>query len=84
MKKFFIFGFVFLSSSLLIFSQNYDTDLLSKEFHKGRRDALRKNLPDNTCAVLFSGAERQRANDTKFIFHQDPDFYYLTGLLEPN
>ena len=84
MKKFFIFAFVFLSSSLLIFSQNYDTDLLSKEFHKGRRDALRKNLPDNTCAVLFSGAERQRANDTKFIFHQDPDFYYLTGLLEPN
>ncbi len=65
-------------------AQNYDTDLLTKDFHKGRRESLRKNLPDNTCAVFFSGAERQRANDTKFIYHQDPDFYYLTGLLEPN
>lgn len=74
----------FLYLSVQGFSQNYDTDLLSKEFHKGRREALRKHLPVNTCAVIFSGAERQRANDTKFIYHQDPDFYYLTGLNEPN
>lgn len=66
------------------FSQSYDSDMLSKEFHKGRRDALRKYLSENSCAVIFAGAERQRANDTKFIYHQDPNFYYLTGLLEPN
>jgi Xaa-Pro aminopeptidase len=70
--------------SFVGFAQYYETDLLTKEFHKGRRESLRKNLPDKTCAVFFSGAERQRANDTKFIYHQDPDFYYLTGLLEPN
>lgn len=76
--------FLFIGLSALSYSQSYDTDLLSKEFHKGRRDALRKSLPDNTCAVFFAGAERKRANDTKFIYHQDPDFYYLTGLNEPN
>src|SRR3989344_1192209 len=73
-----------LCISLSSFSQSYDTDMLSKEFHKGRREALRKYLPENSCAVIFAGAERQRANDTKFIYHQDPNFYYLTGLLEPN
>jgi Xaa-Pro aminopeptidase len=65
-------------------AQSYDTDLLTKEFHQGRREAVRKGLPDSSCAVFFSNPERIRANDTKFIYHQDPNFYYLTGLNEPN
>lgn len=73
-----------LCLSLSGFSQIYDTDMLTKDFHKGRREAVRKSLPENTCAIVFAGAERQRANDTKFIYHQDPNFYYLTGLNEPN
>ncbi len=81
-RKILLLVFLFLSS--FSFSQNYDNDILSKEFHKGRREALRKFLPANTCAVVFAGAERQRANDTKFIYHQDPNFYYLTGYNEPN
>ncbi len=79
-----LFFLAFLLVTGLAFSQNYDTDILSKDFHNGRREALRKFLPNNSCAVIFAGAERQRANDTKFIYHQDPDFYYLTGLNEPN
>jgi Xaa-Pro aminopeptidase len=79
-----LFVTIALLSSILGYSQSYDTDLLSKEFHKGRREALRSLLPDNTCAVFFASPERQRANDTKFIYHQDPNFYYLTGLNEPN
>ncbi len=75
---------LFLLIALSGFSQIYDTDMLSKDFHKGRREAIRKSLPENTCAAVFAGAERQRANDTKFIYHQDPNFYYLTGLNEPN
>jgi Xaa-Pro aminopeptidase len=67
-----------------VYAQSYDTDLLSKEFHHGRREAIRKGLPDSACAVFFSNPERARANDTKFIYHQDPNFYYLTGLNEPN
>lgn len=62
----------------------YDTDMLTKEFHKGRREALRAMMPDSSCVVIFANAERQRAADTKYIYHQDPNFYYLTGLTEPN
>ena len=63
---------------------DYDTDLLSPEFHKGRRDALRALMPDSSVAVFFSNPVHTRANDVQFDFHQDPNLYYLTGLREPN
>lgn len=63
---------------------DYDTDLLSPEFHKGRRDALRALMPDSSVAVFFSAPVHTRANDVTFDFHQDPNLYYLTGLREPN
>ncbi|MFZ5552822.1 MAG: aminopeptidase P N-terminal domain-containing protein [Bacteroidota bacterium] len=89
----------FLCSSVYVFSQNengnktdkklpdvadYDTDLLTKDFHRGRREALRNLMPDNSMAVFFSNPIRNRSNDVDFEFHQDPNFYYLTGLNEPN
>jgi Xaa-Pro aminopeptidase len=80
----FFFALLAFSLSLPGFSQNYDADLLSASFHAGRREVLRNLLTPNSCAVFFSGAERQRANDTKYLYHQDPNFYYLTGLNEPN
>ena len=60
----------------------YDTDLLTKEFHSGRRDALRKLMADSSVAVFFSSTIKNRANDVDYEFHQDPNFYYLTGLQE--
>src|SRR6218665_2033273 len=80
--KLLLFLFLFLAFSG--FSQSYDKDLLTKEFHKGRREAVRNLMPDSSCAVFFSAPQQKRANDTYFIYHQDPDFYYLTGLTEPN
>ncbi|TND07173.1 MAG: Xaa-Pro aminopeptidase [Bacteroidetes bacterium] len=62
----------------------YDKDRLSKEFHAGRRDALRRLMPDSSVAVFFANPERNRANDVDYQYHQDPNFYYLTGLEEPN
>ena len=35
-------------------------------------------------AVFYSGKSMVRANDVDYEFHQDPSFYYLTGLNEPN
>jgi len=61
----------------------YDTDLLSKEFHAGRREALRKLMADSSVAVFFSSSVKNRSNDVDYEFHQDPNFYYLTGLKEP-
>lgn len=65
-------------------SPDYDTDLLSAEFHKGRRDALRALMPDSSVAIFFSAPVHTRANDVTFDYHQDPNFYYLCGLREPN
>ncbi len=66
------------------FSQGTPTDYLPANFHKERRDAVREKLPPNTAVVLFANAERNRANDVDYIYHQDPNFYYLTGYKEPN
>ncbi|OUS01878.1 Xaa-Pro aminopeptidase [Flavobacteriales bacterium 33_180_T64] len=59
-------------------------DYLSKEFHKNRREALRKNMPSNSVAVFFANPIRNRANDVDYVYHQDPNFYYLTGYKEPH
>lgn len=84
-------GFLFTLALILLasgsfaqFDLRYDKDVLSKEFHKDRRDALRKLMPDSSVVVLFSAPVRNRANDVDYLYHQDPDFYYLTGLTEPN
>lgn len=62
----------------------YDTDLLSKEFHRERREQVRKHLPDSGFAIFFSSSVKNRSNDVDFQYHQDPNFYYLTGHKEPN
>ena len=76
---FFILFFAFATAQ-----SGNPTDYLSAEFHKERREALRVKLPENSVAVFFSNPVRNRANDVDFIYHQDPDFYYLTGYKEPN
>ncbi|HEY6159560.1 MAG TPA: aminopeptidase P N-terminal domain-containing protein [Bacteroidia bacterium] len=62
----------------------YDTDELSKEFHQGRREALRQRLPDSSMALFFAAPEKTRSNDVEYTYKQDPDFDYLTGLEESN
>ncbi|MBL7951620.1 MAG: aminopeptidase P N-terminal domain-containing protein [Flavobacteriales bacterium] len=61
----------------------YDNDLLSPEFHRGRREALREKLPKGGVAVFFASPVRNRSNDVDYEYHQDPNFYYLSGLTEP-
>jgi len=59
-------------------------DYLSKEFHKERRAALRAKMPKNSVAVFFANPVRNRANDVDYVYHQDPNFFYLTGYREPH
>jgi Xaa-Pro aminopeptidase len=70
----------------VVIAQNPDLpeDFLSKEWHKERRQKLREKLPANSVAVFFANAVRNRANDVDYMYHQDPDFYYLTGYKEPD
>ena len=41
-------------------------------------------MPPNSVAVFFANAVRNRANDVDYAYHQDPNFYYLTGYKEPD
>ncbi|GAB4422790.1 MAG: hypothetical protein OHK0039_39040 [Bacteroidia bacterium] len=57
---------------------------LTADFHRGRRAALRAAMPPGSVAVLFAAPVRRRANDVDYVYHPDPDFYYLTGYIEPH
>jgi Xaa-Pro aminopeptidase len=79
--------FVFMIASIVATAQpaaDMPEDFLTKDFHKGRRAALREKLPANSVAVFFANPVRNRSNDVDYIYHQDTDFYYLTGYKEPN
>ena len=83
MKNLFIISFLIFSISIVA-QEGTPKDYLSSEFHKGRREALRAKMPSNSVAVFFANPVRNRANDVDYIYHQDPDFYYLTGYKEPH
>ncbi len=77
--------FTFLITINQIHSQeNLPTDYLSKEFHRGRREAFRNLMPANSVAVVFSYPERVFSKDVNYNYHQNPDMYYLTGYKEPD
>lgn len=82
MKK--LFTLVLIGLSLGVSAQNEPDDFLTKEFHTERRALVREKMPDNSVAVFFANPVRNRANDVDYIYHQDPNFYYLTGYKEPH
>lgn len=82
MKKLLLLGLMGIVS--LTWAQNEPTDFLSIEFHKERRALAREKMPANSVAVFFANPVRNRANDVDYIYHQDPNFYYLTGYKEPH
>lgn len=74
----------FLLWVLPAFAQWDDTDRLPPAFHLARRDSLRAMMPERSAAVFFAAPIRNRSNDVDFQFSQQPDFYYLTGHIEPD
>ena len=81
-----IFSMLLIVAILSAFAQNpsNSADMLLPEFHKDRREALRRLMPDNSVAVFFSNPIRNRANDVDYIYHPDPNFFYLTGHKQPH
>ncbi len=73
-----------LLGTISLFAQERPLDFLPASFHKMRREALREKLPDRSVAIFFANAVRNRANDVEYVYHQDPNFYYLTGYQEPD
>ena len=41
-------------------------------------------MPQNSIAFFFTSPIMKRSNDTDFMYHQDPNFYYLSGWREPH
>lgn len=75
---------ILLSVSSFRLANDTPQDQLTAAFHQERRNQLRKLLPPNSVAVFFASPVRNRANDVEYVYHQSPDFYYLTGYQEPH
>jgi Xaa-Pro aminopeptidase len=95
MKPNFFYLLFFINYSLSIFAQEqsvsrhldyyqYDADRLSTAFTQNRRAAFRDKMADGTVAIFLANSIKNRSNDVDFEFHQQPNFYYLTGFTEPN
>ena len=78
-NHFFLFHFFLF----YCFNKCYKNAKLTPDFHKSKREALRSKMPANSVAVLFANPVRNRANDVDYMYHPDPNFYYLTGFKEP-
>lgn len=61
---------------------NLPKDYLTKEFHAGRRQALRDMMPANSVAVIFAYPERVFSQDVNYAYHPNPDMYYFSGYKE--
>src|SRR6188508_264526 len=58
--------------------------LLPRKEFAARRMRLMEMMEPNSIAIIPSAHEIIRNSDTHFPFRQDSDFYYLTGLNEPD
>jgi len=56
----------------------------SRDALKARREKFLAGLPAHSIAVLRSAPERRMSHDTEYLYRQDSDFYYLTGIEEPD
>jgi intermediate cleaving peptidase 55 len=56
---------------------------ISAQEYADRRTALAKKLPIGAIAIVAAADTHFRSGSVFDQFHQDPDFLYLTGFLEP-
>ena len=78
-----LFLLLILLSTNYSYTQKYFDDL-GPEFHKKKRQEFRSLMPANSVAFIFTSPIMKRSNDTDYMYHQDPNFYYLTGWREPH
>ncbi len=81
---FFVAIGLFYAPFVVVAQADLPTDYLTKEFHKGRRDAARALMPPNSVMIVFAAPMRTFSNDVEYLYHQNPDLYYFTGYKEPH
>lgn len=52
--------------------------------YRTRRDTLMAQLPAHAAVVLPGASLVTRSHDSEYAFRQNSDFYYLTGITEPD
>jgi Xaa-Pro aminopeptidase len=57
---------------------------ISKAEYTRRRKHLMALMEPNSIAIIPSAREQVRSRDTTYHFRQDSDFYYLSGITEPD
>ncbi len=62
----------------------YDDRYASNDALKARRESLMAKLGETSVVILYSAPVRTRNNDVEFVYRQDDNLLYLTGLNEPN
>jgi Xaa-Pro aminopeptidase len=55
-----------------------------REMFRAHREKFLAKLPAGSVAILHSAPQRMMSNDTEYPYRQDSDFYYLTGVDEPD
>ena len=58
--------------------------VLRKDFYIRNRDRLYEKLENDSLLVLFAGKAPQKSADEAYQFVPNRNFYYLTGIDEPN
>src|ERR1700749_3231130 len=72
-----------LLSLLILFSTfSFCIERQANADYRARREALAKKAGPNGVFMVFAGMESEGPNAI-YGFHQDEDFYYLTGLTDP-
>ncbi|CAG5008229.1 Xaa-Pro dipeptidase [Dyadobacter sp. CECT 9275] len=84
MKRFFTFLFVLAVLADSFGQLPVPADFPGKDFHRERREAMRRLMPSNSVVAVFSYPQRNFSNDTDYKYHANPDLYYFTGYTEPS
>jgi intermediate cleaving peptidase 55 len=56
---------------------------ITAQEYADRRSRLAASLPNNGIAILASSNTKYRSGAVFYEFHQEPNFFYLTGFNEP-
>lgn len=60
-----------------------DTGIFSKEFFKNNRASLRRSFAGEAMIILTANGKLEKTGDVTYPFSQDRNFWYLTGIDEP-
>jgi Xaa-Pro aminopeptidase len=72
---------LFLAAAALT-ALDYPVMTPNPEAYKARREKFMSQMAPNSIAILRSAPMRTMSNDVKYLYRQNSDFYYLTGIVD--